>query len=234
MDWAKVWTPINLERLLVGDLFTQGHVGGLLLTIVIAAIAIAGATVLGAMLGLMRASPNRLLRYPALVYIQMFRSVPLLILVFWAYFVPPYLGIETSKSFSVTVALTVFTAAYIAEYIRGGILSVPDTQREAAKTLGLSNLQIQLYVVLPQAFFNMIPAIAGRYVVTVMNTSLAFLIGLSELTDIGKQINVRLQTSPIEVYMTLMLIYFVVTRSLSAGMRLLEHRPRFNRLFLRI
>ena len=234
MDWAKVWTPINLERLLVGDLFTQGHAGGLLLTIEIAAIAITGATVLGAVLGLMRASRNRLLRYPALIYIQIFRSVPLLILVFWAYFVPPYLGIETSKSFSVTVALTVFTAAYIAEYIRGGILSVPHTQREAAKTLGLSTLQIQLYVILPQAFFNMIPAITGRYVVTVMNTSLAFLIGLSELTDIGKQINVRLQTSPIEVYMTLMVIYFVVTRSLSAGMRLLEHRPRFNRLFLRI
>jgi polar amino acid transport system permease protein len=234
MDWAKVWTPLNLERLLVGDLFTQGHMGGLLLTIVIAAIAIAGATVLGAVIGLMRASRNRLLRYPALFYIQIFRSVPLLILVFWAYFVPPYLGIETSKSFSVTVALTVFTAAYIAEYIRGGILSVPNTQREAAKTLGLSTLQIQLYVILPQAFFNMIPAIAGRYVVTVMNTSLAFLIGLSELTDIGKQINVRLQTSPIEVYMTLRVIYFVVTRSLSAGMRLLEHRPRFNRLFLRI
>jgi polar amino acid transport system permease protein len=234
MNWAKVWTPLNLERLLVGDLFTQGHVGGLLLTMEIAAIAIAGATVLGAILGLMRASRSRLVRYPALVYIQVFRSVPLLILVFWAYFVPPYLGLETSKAFSVTVALTFFTAAYIAEYIRGGILSIPHTQREAARTLGLSPLQVQLYIVLPQAFFNMIPAITGRYVVTVMNTSLAFLIGLSELTDIGKQINVRLQTSPVEVYLTLMLIYFVVNRTLSAGMRLLEHRPRFNRLFLRI
>jgi polar amino acid transport system permease protein len=234
MNWAKVWTPLNLERLLVGDLFTQGHVGGLLLTMEIAAIAIAGATVLGAILGLMRASRSRLVRYPALVYIQVFRSVPLLILVFWAYFVPPYLGLETSKAFSVTVALTFFTAAYIAEYIRGGILSIPHTQREAARTLGLSPLQVQLYIVLPQAFFNMIPAITGRYVVTVMNTSLAFLIGLSELTDIGKQINVRLQTSPVEVYLTLMLIYFVVNRTLSAGMRLLEYRPRFNRLFLRI
>jgi polar amino acid transport system permease protein len=234
MNWAKVWTPLNLERLLVGDLFTQGHVGGLLLTMEIAAISIAGATVLGAILGLMRASGHRLLRYPALLYIQIFRSVPLLILVFWAYFVPPYLGIETSKSFSVTVALTLFTTAYIAEYIRGGIVSIPHTQREAARTLGLSPLQVQLYVVLPQAFFNMIPAITGRYVVTVMNTSLAFLIGLSELTDIGKQINVRLQTSPVEVYLTLMLIYFVVNRGLSAGMRLLEYRPRFNRLFLRI
>jgi polar amino acid transport system permease protein len=80
----------------------------------------------------------------------------------------------------------------------------------------------------------MIPAITGRYIVTVINTSLAFLIGLTELTDIGQQINIRLQTSPIEVYVTIMLIYFVVNRSLSAAMRLLEQRPRFNRLFLRI
>jgi polar amino acid transport system permease protein len=234
MKWAEVWTANNIQRLLVGDLFTQGHVGGLLLTLYIAAIAIVVATALGAVIGIMRASPRRALRYPALLYIQTFRSVPLLILVFWAYFVPPYLGIETSKTLSVTVALTVFTAAYIAEYIRGGILAVPRTQREAARTLGLSAFQIQFYIVFPQAFFTMIPAITGRYVVTVMNTSLAFLIGLSELTDIGKQINVRLQTAPIEVYLTLMLIYFAVNRGLSAGMRMLESRERFNRLFLRI
>jgi polar amino acid transport system permease protein len=234
MDWTRVWTPTNLQRLLVGDLFTQGRIGGLLLTLEIAAIAIVCSTVLGALLGMMRASARPFLRYPALVYVQLFRSVPLLILVFWAYFVPPYLGIETSKTLSVTMALTLFTAAYIGEYVRGGIVSIANTQREAARTLGLSSLQIQLYIVLPQAFFNMIPAITGRYVVTVMNTSLAFLIGLSELTDIGKQINVRLQTSPVEVYLTLMIIYFVVNRCLSAGMHLLEHRPRFNRLFLRI
>lgn len=234
MNWHKVWTAGNLERLLVGDLFTQGHVGGLLLTLWIGAIAIVLSTLLGILIGVMRASERRLLRAPAAAYIQLFRNVPLLILVFWAYFVPPYLGIETSKFFSVALALTMFTAAYIAEYIRGGILSVPDTQKEAARTLGLSPFKTQLYVVLPQAFFNMLPAITGRYIVTVMNTSLAFLIGLSELTDIGKQINVRLQTSPIEVYLTIMLIYFVVNRGISAGMRTLEHRPRFNRLFVRI
>jgi polar amino acid transport system permease protein len=234
MDWDRVWTPINLERMLVGDLFTQGRVGGLLLTVVIALIAILGSTILGMVLGVMRSSERRWLRMPALVYIQSLRSVPLLILVFWVYFVPPYLGFETTKFESVVVALTLFTAAYIAEYIRGGILSVPTAQLEAARTLGLRPVQIQLYVVLPQAFFNMIPAITGRYIVTVINTSLAFLIGLSELTDIGKQINVRLQTSPIEVYLTIMLIYFVVNRLLSAGMRLLERRPRFNRLFVRI
>ena len=234
MSWDRVLTPINVERMLVGDLFTQGHVGGLLLTVAIAAIAIVGSTILGMLLGVMRASPRRILSVPALVYIQTIRSVPLLILIFWVYFVPPYFGVETSKSVSVGVALTFFTAAYIAEYIRGGILSVPDAQREAARTLGLSSVQIQLYVVLPQAFFNMIPAITGRYIVTVINTSLAFLIGLSELTDIGRQINVRLQTSPVEVYVSVMALYFVVNRALSAAMRLLESRPRFNRLFLRI
>lgn len=234
MNWDKVWTPTNLERMLVGDLFTQGQAGGLLLTLWIAAIAIVASTLLGMVLGVMRASDRRGLHLPALVYIETFRNVPLLILVFWAYFVPPYLGIETSRFVSVAVALTLFTTAYIAEYIRGGILSVPDTQKDAARTLGLSPTQMQLYVILPQAFFNMIPAITGRYIVTVMNTSLAFLIGLSELTDIAKQINVRLQTSPIEVYLTVMLVYFVVNRGLSAAMHRLEHRPRFNRIFLRI
>jgi polar amino acid transport system permease protein len=234
MNWERVWTPNNLERMLVGDLFTQGQVGGLLLSLWIAGIAIVLSTVLGMVIGVMRASERRIVRLPALVYIESFSNNPLLIHVFWAYFVPPYLGFETSRFFSVAVALTLFTTAYIAEYIRGGILSVPHTQKEAARTLGLGPLQLQLYVVLPQAFFNMIPAITGRYIVTVMNTSLAFLIGLSELTDIGKQINVRLQTSPIEVYLTIMLIYFVVNRSLSAGMRLLENRRRFNRIFVRI
>lgn len=234
MNWDKVWTGINLERLFVGDLFTQGKMGGLLLTLVIAAVAIVCSTAIGAVIGIMRASDRKAFRIPALVYIQALRNVPLLILVFWAYFVPPYFGYESSRFASVTVALTLFTAAYIAEFVRGGILSVHPENVSAARALGLSPVQIHLWIVLPQAFFNMVPAITGRYIVTVKNTSLAFLIGLSELTDIGKQINTRLLTSPVEVYATLMVIYFAVNRTLSMIMARLEHRPRFNRMFLRI
>lgn len=234
MSWDKIWTATNLQRLLVGDLFTKGEPGGLLLTLIIGFIAIIGATVLGAIIGVMRCSRRKIIWLPAHIYIQVLRGVPLLILVFWAYFIPPYIGYESSKFASVTVALTIFTAAYLAEFVRGGILSVQAGNIEAARALGLSPLQTQLWVVLPQAFFNMVPAITGRYIVTIKNTSLAFLIGLSELTDIGKQINVRLMTAPIEVYVTLMLMYFVVNRSLSAAMRRLENRDRFNRLFVRI
>ena len=233
MNWGQVWTSTNFERLMVGDL-TRGEPGGLLLTLMIGVLAIFGATILGAVFGVMRASRYRIAWVPAMLYIQTLRNVPLLILVFWAYFVPPYFGIETSQFLSVTVALTLFTGAYLAETIRGGILSVPPGNIEAARALGLSPMQLQLWVILPQAFFNMIPAITNRYIVSIKNTSLAFLIGISELTEIGRQINIRLMTSPIEVYATLMIIYFVVNRSLSAAMRTLEHRPRFNRLFLKV
>ena len=234
MQFERVWTAANWERLLVGDLFNQGVLGGLLMTLVLGLSSIALATLLGVIVGVMRDAPWRLLSAPSAIYVQAFRNVPLLILVFWAYFFPPVVGLQLSKFASVLLALTLFTAAYIAEIVRGGIRSVARGHIEAARALGMSSLQIQLWIVLPQAVFNMLPALAGRYIVSIKNTSLAFLIGLADLTEIGKQIGARLMTAPIEVYITLLMIYFVVNRSVSALMRLLEDRHRFNRIFLRI
>ena len=234
MQFERVWTAANWERLLVGDLFNKGIMGGLLLTLVLGVTSIVVATLLGAGIGVMRSSPRRALSLTSAVYVQAFRSVPLLILIFWAYFFPPALGLQVSKFTSVLLALTLFTAAYIGEIVHGGIRSVASGHVEAARALGMSPLETQLRIVLPQAFFNMLPALTGRYVVSVKNTSLAFLIGLADLTEIGKQIGARLMTAPIEVYITLLLIYFIVNRGLSLLMRLLEDRSRFNRIFLRI
>ena len=234
MNWERVWTLRNWERLLVGDLFNTGEPGGLLITLAIGLGAILGSTVIGAALGIARSSHRRILWVPAMLYIQAFRNVPLLILVFWAFFFPPTVGFELSRISSMLLALTLFTSAYIAEIVRGGIRSVPAGHVDAARALGMGRLQIQLWVVLPQAMFNMLPALAGRYVVSVKNTSLGFLIGLPDLTEIGKQIGARLMTAPIEVYLTLLAIYFVVNRGVSAAARLLEKRARFNKLFLRI
>lgn len=234
MHWDRVWTAANWERLLVGDLFNRGEWGGLLLTLTLGVLSIFLSTLLGAILGVMRSSARPVLWVPAMLYIQAFRNVPLLILVFLAYFVPPAFGLNTSKFASVLVALTLFTGAYLAEIIRGGIRAVAPGQLEAARALGMGPFETQLWVVLPQAFFNMLPALGGRYVVSIKNTSLAFLIGLAELTEIGKQIGARLMTAPIEVYLTLLMIYFVVNRGISSATRLLENRSRFNRLFLRV
>jgi polar amino acid transport system permease protein len=234
MQFERVWTAANWERLLVGDLFNKGVMGGLLLTLVLGLTSIVLATFLGGILGVMRSSPRPALRIPAAIYVQLFRSVPLLILVFWAYFFPPVLGLEISKFSSVLIALTFFTAAYIGEIVHGGIRSVAPGHIEAARALGMSPLETHLKIVLPQAFFNMLPALTGRYVVSIKNTSLAFLIGLADLTEIGKQIGARIMTAPIEVYITLLMIYFAVNLGLSMLMRLLENRDRFNRIFLRI
>ena len=234
MNWDKVWTVHNWERLLVGDLFIKGKVGGLLLTLEIGLMAILFSTVLGAVLGVMRHSRNPLAWVPAMLYIQTLRNIPLLILIFWAFFVPPYFGWETSQFTSVLIALTLFTAAYIAEIVRGGMRAIPEGHIQAARALGLGRLHVQLWVILPQAFYNMIPAISGRYIVSIKNTSLAFLIGLADLTEVGKQIGNRLMTSPVEVYLTLLMLYFIVNRTISFLTRLLEHRHLFNRLFMRI
>ncbi|PLZ02392.1 amino acid ABC transporter permease [Burkholderia sp. WAC0059] len=235
MDFSSVLTWPNIERLLFGNLFVDGSMGGLLLTLVVGALSIVGSTLLGAVVGLMRNAGRAYWRLPALVYIQILRSVPVLILVFWVYFIPPQLlGFEVSPIVSAVLALTLFTSAYIAEIVMGGLRSIPQGQIEASRVLGLSRWQTQLHVVLPQAFHAMLPVLAGRYVVVIKDTSLAFLIGLADLTDIGRQIDARLMTSPMAVYLTLIAMYFVVNRLISRCMHLLESRERFNRLFVRL
>ena len=234
MEFERVWTAANWERLLVGDLVNQGVLGGLLLTLLLGITAIVLSTALGAIVGTMRSSSWRIMSIVSAVYVQAFRNVPLLILVFWAYFFPSVFGLQLSKFASVLIALTLFTSAYIAEIVSGGIRSVGRGHIEAARALGLSPFEVRLWIVLPQAFFNMLPALAGRYVVAIKNTSLAFLIGLADLTEIGKQIGARLMTAPIEVYLTLLMIYFVVNRCLTMLLRALEDRQRFNRVFMRI
>jgi polar amino acid transport system permease protein len=233
MNWHLVLTEANFERLIVGDL-SRGDPGGLLLTLALSLAAIVMATILGTALALLRASRRAMLYAPAVVYIESLRNVPLLILVFWAYFIPPYFNFELSKFASVLIALTLFTAAYVAEVLRGGIRTVPRGEIEAARALGLSRAKVWIWIILPQAFHTMLPALTGRYITVVKNTSLAFLIGLSDLTDIGKQINNRLLAAPIEVYLLLLVIYFVVNQALSLVMGRLENRRLFNRIFLRL
>jgi polar amino acid transport system permease protein len=229
MNWHLVLTADNIRRLLIGDY--PDALGGVALTLLLAVLGIIASTLLGIVIGYLRFAGARPLRALATVYVEVLRNIPLLVLVFWAYFAPPYFGVTPSKFSSVLVALVLFNAAYMAEVIRSGLLSVPVGQVEAARALGLSSIQQALYIMLPIAVFNGIPAITSRHITLLKNTSLAFLIGLSELTEIGRQINNRLLTAPVEVYAILLAIYFLLNRALSAGMRLFEDRHIFNRVF---
>ncbi|MBS0537180.1 MAG: amino acid ABC transporter permease [Proteobacteria bacterium] len=229
MNWDLVFTENNVRRLLIGD--WPKDLGGVALTLEISLLGIVMATLVGLLVGYLRFAGNRPVRWLAGGYVELLRNIPLLVLVFWAYFAPPYFGFKPTKFSSVLLAIVLFNAAYIAEVVRSGLLSVPVGQVEAARAMGMSSFQQAIYVMLPIAAYNSIPALTGRYITLLKGTSLAFLIGLAEVTEIGRQINNRLLTAPVEVYATLLAIYFILNRGLSAGMRLLEDRRRFNRIF---
>ena len=228
MNWDLVLTENNVRRLLIGD--WPKALGGVALTVELSLIGIVIATLLGMFVGYLRFAGPRPVRWIAAGYVELLRNVPLLVLIFWAYFAPPYFGVEPTKFASVLVAIVLFNSAYLAEIVRSGLLSVPFGQIEAARAMGMSSFQLAAYVLLPIATYNSIPVMTGRYITLLKGTSLAFLIGLAEVTEIGRQINNRLLTAPVEVYAILLAIYFGLNRALSAGMRLLEDRRRFNRL----
>jgi len=234
MNFTNVWTADNWQRFLVGDLLNNGQWGGLAVTLAISLLAIPLATAIGALFGIMRASSFRLPRVVSMLYVNTFRNVPLVILIFWAYFLPPVLGFDLSQFISVLLAITLFSGAYMTDIVASGIRSIAATHRQAARALGLSQMEVYAWIVIPQAFYSMLPALCGRYVLVIKGTSLAFLIGLTELTEIGKQVNVQIMSAPVAVYFTVLMIYFVVNWTFSATFRLLERREVFGRVFLRL
>ena len=151
-----------------------------------------GAFWIGLAAGLMRLSKRWWVKYPAVLYIEIIRGVPLLMLIFWFYFLAPILLGRTLPEFqSALVAFIVFTGAYIAEIVRAGVIALPRGQMEAARGTGLSNAQAMTHVILPQALRNMIPSFVNQFVSLTKDTSLAYIIGVNELTRAATQVNNR-------------------------------------------
>uniref|UniRef100_I2PWK9 Glutamate/aspartate import permease protein GltK n=1 Tax=Desulfovibrio sp. U5L TaxID=596152 RepID=I2PWK9_9BACT len=218
------WNVIakNFDYFLIGG-FPQGPLGGLAMTVLLAVGGIFGAFWLGLGIGLFRISKLRRLRWPAMVYIEIIRGTPLLMVVFWFYFLAPVLlGKTLPEAQSALIALIVFTSAYIAEIIRAGVEALPKGQMEAARGTGLNHFQTMTHVILPQALFNMIPSFVNQFVSLTKDTSLAFIIGVNELTKAATQVNSRTLTAPTEIFITIALLYFVICYCLTELSRRLE------------
>jgi polar amino acid transport system permease protein len=183
--------------------------GGLSYSILMSVIAISVSFFIGLVMGLGRTSSNLLFRIPATIYIECIRGVPLIMVIFWIYFFIPVLFNTFFDVFwSATIALTVFTGAYIAEIVRAGIENIPAGQFEAAYSTGLSYFQTMRRVILPQALKQMIPAIVGQFIAIFKDTSLAYVIGVLELTFVAQGLNNRLMVYPFEIYTTVATLYF--------------------------
>jgi polar amino acid transport system permease protein len=209
---------------LVGQ-YPQGPLGGLALTIALGAMGLLLAFPVGVLLGLARVSVRQWLRLPVTVLVYVVRGTPLLMVVFWAYFfLPSVTGHKTDQFTTMLAALVIFNGVYLAEVVRAGIQGIPKGQMEAARSLGLSYSLAMRRVVLPQAARNMLPSLVNQFVATIKETSLGYIIGLTELSFIASQINSDVLTKPVQVYTTLALTYFILCFGLSRIAFWLERR----------
>ena len=210
--------------LLIGQ-YPNGPLGGLAITLALAVLGIASAFPLGVLLALARISPWAALRWPAMALVYVVRGVPLLLFIFWMYFfVPVLIGRPVSGFVTMLATLVIYEAAYLSEVVRAGIEGLPKGQMEAARAVGLSHLQAMRLVILPQALYNMIPAMLGQFVSTIKETSLGYVITVNELTFAANQVNSALMTKPFPVFLLLAIIYFVLCFSLTQLARHLERR----------
>jgi polar amino acid transport system permease protein len=195
---------------------------GLLTTLWISLAAGALALVIGLLTGLCRLSSNPTLRDLSTVYVELVRGTPLLVQIFIFYF---FIGtvLNLSREFAGVAALALFTGAYVAEIVRAGVQSVVKGQAEAARSLGLTGFQSMRYVVLPQAFKRVLPALAGQFISLVKDTSLVSVIAITELTKSGREA-ITTSFSTFEIWFCVAAMYLLINLPLSQIARRLERR----------
>ena len=183
---------------------------GMMLSFQLALFGITGGVVFGTLLALCRLSPFAPLSFIAGSYVNFFRSMPLILVIFWFYFLVPFIvGRPVGGFWSVTIAFIMFEAAYYCEIMRAGIQSVTVGQVYAGQALGLTYRQNMQFIVLPQAFRNMIPILLTQAIVLFQDTSLVYVVGLGDFlvhADIVANRDNRLM----EMFSTVAVVYFVI------------------------
>ena len=183
-------------------------------TLALSAIAFVGGALLGLVVALSRTSENAVARNAARVFIQVFQGTPLLLQLFLFFFGAPVLGFDINPWVAAGVALVLNSAAFLAEIWRGCIEAVPRGQWEAAQALNLKYVARMRFVVLPQAFKIALPPTVGYMVQIIKGTSLAAIIGFTEITRAGQIIN-NATFQPLHVFTTVAALYFVICWPLS-------------------
>lgn len=198
--------------------------GGLGLTFELTFLTLVGGLFLGILLALSRLSSKLWLYLPATLYIHFFRGLPLILVIFWVYFISPVIIGKPIGSFYAAIgAFILFEAAYFAEIIRAGIQSIPDGQRMAAYSTGLTFWQTSIFVILPQAIRNMIPSLINQAVIIFQDTSLAYVVGLREFLRRVNLVDAR-EARSVELYLFAGFVYFSICSMGSFWSRRLEKK----------
>lgn len=204
-----------------------GRWGGFLLTILLTVVAIVGSFPLGVLLALGRRSSLPAIRITCIVFIELVRGVPLITVLFMAQLLVPLVNpalAEVDNVFRAMVGLTLFSAAYLAENVRGGLQSVAGGQEEAARALGLTGWQITLFITLPQALRAVIPALVGQCIALFKDTSLVALVGLLDLTGTSRSVIAQSEFVGLqnEIFLFTSILYFIFSYIMAAVSRRIE------------
>jgi glutamate/aspartate transport system permease protein len=211
-----------------GYLFREG----MTFTLTLTALAMSGGIVFGTLLAMMRLSSYRWLNAPAAAYVNLMRSVPLVLVIFWFYFLVPYIGawligadtpIQVGAFWSSVITFTLFEAAYYSEIMRAGIQSVPRGQVAAGQALGLDYWQHMGYIVLPQAFRNMLPVLLTQTIILFQDTSLVYVLSITDFLGAAAKIAQR-DGRLVEMYLFAAVVYFIISFSLSLLVKQLQQR----------
>ena len=205
---------------------------GLLFTIQITVVGVAGGIVFGSLLAVARLSSNRLLSAFATAYINLMRSIPLIMVIFWVFFLVPWaIGwltnggrpVAVGASLTIYVTFVLFEAAYYAEIVRAGFRSISTGQYAACEALGLSRFHAYVYILFPQAIRNVLPILLTQTIILFQDTSLVYVISATDLLGAATKIAQR-DGSLVEMYLTVGVIYFLFCYAASQIVKRLQGR----------
>jgi glutamate/aspartate transport system permease protein len=218
----------DVIRRSLGYLFLDG----MRFTLTLTALAMVGGIVFGTLLAMMRLSSSRALSMLAGGYVNLMRSIPLLLVIFWFFFLVPYIGawilrepnpVKVGAFLSALITFTMFEAAYYCEIMRAGIQSIPRGQVWSGYALGLNYWQTMGFIVLPQAFRNMLPVLLTQTIILFQDTSLVYVISATDFLGAAAKVANR-DYRLVEMYSFVAVIYFLVSYSLSLLVKHLQDR----------
>ena len=205
---------------------------GMVFTLKLTALAMVGGIVLGTLLALMRLSGSRLISGVASSYVNLIRSIPLVLVIFWFYFLVPYIAawvigadepVKVGAFSSALITFIMFEAAYYCEIMRSGIQSIPRGQVWAGQALGMNYRQTMGSIVLPQAFRNMIPVLLTQTIVLFQDVSLVYVLSIPDFVGAASKIAQR-DGRLVEMYVFVAVVYFVLCYALSFLVKRLQKR----------
>ncbi|WP_437883851.1 amino acid ABC transporter permease [Pseudomonas sp. LRF_L74] len=216
----------NFAYLMLGA-YPDGPLGGAALTLLLSLLSGIIAGVLGLALGIALSTLPKKPRLALVAVLGFFRAIPVLMLIFWSYFLLPVLfKVDVPALATVVCALSLIGGAYLAYSVHAGIQSLPAGQWAAARALGMRPVQVLTLIILPQALPIMLPSFLNAWISLIKDTSLAYVIGVGELSFVATQVSNRVMVHPTEIFLFVAVVYFIFCWSLDLLASRLTPKPQ--------